>query len=109
MGWTGEELIFVKDINDFCRDRLYPKEKFLWKNWQEYLPNDQGSLYSVCIKHLSIPEGSNPREIWGRVIIPSIRDKYQSMKCNMNNNIEHLPEYEIFIRICKNITYCCMY
>ncbi len=21
-GWTGEELIFVKDINDFCRDRL---------------------------------------------------------------------------------------
>jgi hypothetical protein len=29
MGWTGEELIFVKDINDFCRDRLYPKEKFL--------------------------------------------------------------------------------
>ncbi len=35
-GWTGEELIFVKDITDFCRDRLDPKEKFLWKNWQEY-------------------------------------------------------------------------
>ncbi len=35
-GWTGDELIFVKDINDFCRERLYPKEKFLRKNWQEY-------------------------------------------------------------------------
>ena len=28
-GWTGEEINFVKDINDFCKDRLYPKEKFL--------------------------------------------------------------------------------
>jgi len=86
--WTGDKLIFVKDINDFCRERLYPKEKFLWKNWQEYLPNDRQSLYSVCMKHLSIPEGSNPKEIWGRVIVPSIRDKYQSMKCNMNNKIK---------------------
>jgi hypothetical protein len=42
-GWTGEEINFVKDIND----RLYPKEKFLRKNWQEYLPNDRRSLYSV--------------------------------------------------------------
>jgi len=84
-GWTGEELIFVKDINDFCRERLYPKEKFLQKNWQEYLPNDWRSLYSVCMEHLSIPEGSNPKEIWDRVIVPSIGDKYKSKKCNMNN------------------------
>jgi len=33
VGWTGDKLIFVKDINDFCGERLYPKEKFLWKNW----------------------------------------------------------------------------
>ncbi len=69
-GWSGEDLMFVKEINDFCRDRLYPKEKFLRKNWQEYLPNDRRSLYSVCMKHLSIPKGSDKREIWGRVIVP---------------------------------------
>ena len=34
IGWTGEEINFVKDVNDFCKDRLYPKEKFLRKNWQ---------------------------------------------------------------------------
>ena len=44
----------------------------------------------MCMKHLSIPEGSNPKEIWGRVIVPSIRDKYQSMKCNMNNKIKSI-------------------
>jgi hypothetical protein len=88
--WNGEELIFVKDATDFCRDRLYPKEKFLRKNWQEYLPDDTRSLYSVCMKHLSIPEGSDKRDIWDRVIVPSIRDKYQSMKCNMNNKIKSI-------------------
>jgi len=82
--------VFVKEINDFCRDRLYPKEKFLRKNWQEYLPNDRRSLYSVCMKLLSIPEGSDKREIWSRVIVPSIRYKYQSMKCNMNNKIKNI-------------------
>ncbi len=109
-GWTGEELIFVKEINDFCRDRLYPTEKFLWKNWQEYLPNDRGSLYSVRMKHLSIPKGSNPRGVWGRVSIPSIRDKYQSMKCNMNNKIKSIYLSMRFLFLfAKNITYCCMY
>ena len=89
-GWTGEEINFVKDINDFCKDRLYPKEKFPRNNWQEYLPNDWRSLYSVCMEHLSIPEGSEPREIWGRVNIPEVRDKYQSMKCNMSNKIKSM-------------------
>ncbi len=27
--WTGEEINFVKDINDFCKEELYPHEKFL--------------------------------------------------------------------------------
>ena len=90
MGWTGDELNFVKDINDFCRDRLYPREKFLRKNWQDYLPNDRRSLYAVCMKHLLIPKGLDPREICERAIIPSIRDKYQSMKCNMNSRIKSI-------------------
>jgi hypothetical protein len=42
------------------------------------------------MKHLSIPEGSHPREIWARVIVPAIRDKYQSMKCNTNNKIKSI-------------------
>ncbi len=52
-GWTGEEIIFVKDINDFCRDRLDPKEKFLRKNWQEYLLNDRGE-HVLCVYETSI-------------------------------------------------------
>ncbi len=71
-GWSGEDLMFVKEINELCRDKLYPKEKFLRKNWQEYLPNDRRSLYSVCMKLLWTPDGLDKREIWSRVIVPII-------------------------------------
>jgi hypothetical protein len=104
-GWTGEEINFVKDINDFCKDKIYTKKKFLRKNWQEYLPNDRRGLYSVCMKHLSIPEGSDPREIRGRVIVPVFRDKYQSMKCNMNNKIKSIyMSMRVFMN-CKAIIF----
>jgi len=42
------------------------------------------------MKHLSIPEGSDKREIWDRVIVPLIREKYQGMRCNMNNKIKSI-------------------
>ena len=96
-GWSGEDLMFVKNVNDFCKDKLYPKMKFLQKNWQEYLPNDRRSLYTVCMKHLSIPEGSDKRDIWDRVIVPSIRDKYQGMRCNMNNKIKSIYMSMIYL------------
>ncbi len=54
----------------------------------------------MFMKHLSIPEGSDPRVIWGRVIIPSIRDKYQSMKCSMNNKIKGMYLSMIIIFQC---------
>jgi hypothetical protein len=42
------------------------------------------------MKHLLIPEGSDLKEIWGRVIVPPIRDKYQSMKYNINSKIKSI-------------------
>ena len=86
--WTGEEMNFVKDINDFCKEKLYPKEKFLRKNWQLYLPNDRNSLCWVVMKNLSVPKRSDPMDIWKRVMVPSIRDKYLSMRCNMTTKIK---------------------
>ena len=36
-GWTGEELMFVKEINDYCKDKLYPKIKFLPHKSQKWI------------------------------------------------------------------------
>jgi len=85
---SGQEMNFVKDVNDFCKEKLFPREKFLRNNWQDYLPNDHRSFYRLCMDNLSIPEGSDPKDIWGRVVVPAVRDKYQSLKCNLNNKIK---------------------
>ena len=100
--WMGEEINFVKDINDFCKEKLYPKEKFLRKNWHEYLPHDRRSFYSLCMNHLSIPEGSDPKDIWGRVVVPAVRDKYQSMKCNLNNKIKSIYMGMTILLLCAS-------
>jgi hypothetical protein len=74
-------------INDFYKEELYPNEKFLRKNWQLYLPNDRNSLCWVVMRNLSFPERSDPMDIWNRVVVTSIREKYQSMQCNMTTRI----------------------
>ena len=86
--WTGEEINFAETVHNFCKVFLFVRVKFLKDNWQRYLPKDRKSLYSVCMRHLKIPQGSEPRDIWERVIVPSIARKYQNMKCNLNNDIK---------------------
>ena len=88
--WTGEEINFAETVHNFCKVFLFVRVKFLKDDWQRYLPKDKKSLYSVCMRHLKIPQGSEPRDIWERVIVPSIARKYQNMKCNLNNDIKAL-------------------
>ena len=86
--WTGEETNFAETVNNFCRSFLFPRNKFLKEKWQDYLPKRMNSLYSLCMRHLKIPEGADERDIWERVIVPSISRKYMNMKCNLNNEIK---------------------
>ncbi len=88
--WTGEETNFVELVNNLCWSFLFPRNKFLKDKWQDYLPNTKNSLYSLCMQHLMIPEGADERDIWERVIVPSVSRKYQNMKCNLNNEIKSI-------------------
>ena len=88
--WTGEEINFAETVHNFCKVFLFPRVKFLKDDWQRYLPKDKKSLYSVCMRHLKIPQGSEPKDIWERVIVPSIARKYQNMKCNLNGEVKSL-------------------
>jgi len=88
--WTGEETNFAETVNHFCRIILFPKFKFLKYGWKEIMPDKKNSFYSLCMRHLKIPEGANKKDIWDRVIVPSVMRKYQHMKCNLNNDIKLL-------------------
>jgi hypothetical protein len=88
--WTGEEKNFAGTANHFCCHFLFPQYKFLKDGRKEYLPNKKKSLYYLCLCHLMILEGADKRDIWERVIVPSIMRKYQYMKCNLNNDIKSI-------------------
>ncbi len=39
---------------------------------------------------LSLPEGSNKKDIWERDIVPLIQMKYVDLKGNMNNDLKKI-------------------
>ena len=86
--WTGEETNFAETVNHFCRFYLFPRFKFLKNGWTEIMPDKKNSFYSLCMRHLKIPEGADKKDIWERVIVPSVMRKYLNMKCNLNNDIK---------------------
>ena len=36
------------------------------------MPDKKNSLYSLCMRHLIIPKGADKKDIWDRVIVPSV-------------------------------------
>ena len=88
--WTGEETNFAEMVNNFCWNFLFPKFKFLKDGWRDILLDKKNSFYSLCMHHLRIPKGADERDIWERVIVPSVMRKYQHMKCNLNNDLKSI-------------------
>jgi len=70
--WTGEETNFAETVNYFCRNFLFPKFKFLKDGWKEIMPDKKNSFYSLCMRHLKIPKGADRKDIWDRVVVPSV-------------------------------------
>ena len=73
--WTGEETNFAEMVNHFCKNFLFPRYKFLKDGWQDVLPERPMSVYLLCIQKLKISKGADKRDIWERVIVPSIMMK----------------------------------
>ena len=90
MKWSGEEINFADSVNTFVREFLFPRYKFLRVGWQKYEPDKRSSLSAMCLRKLSIPEGSDTEDIWERVIVPSIQMKYVNIKGNMNNDLKKI-------------------
>jgi len=96
--WSGEEINFADSVNTFVREFLFPRYKFLRHGWQNYEPDRNYSLSSMCLRRLSIPEGSDAADIWERVIVPSIQMKYTNIKGNMNNDLKKIYMSMSYIR-----------
>ena len=104
MKWSGEEINFSESVNTFVRVFLFPRYKFLKDGWQNYQPHKKDSLSSMCLRKLSLPEGSKADDIWERVIVPSIQMKYVNIKGNMNNDLKKIFLSMMYFVMCDLTT-----
>ncbi len=93
--WSAAKATLASRITEFCQDDLFPKYKFLDKNWHVCDLDNKNSLLSfVSTKvkdqnlHMRIVTmGAKFEDQWERIYVPVIRSKYQTIRCNLNNDI----------------------
>ena len=86
--WDGDDAILADKVSDWVKTYLFPRYKFLKKGWMDFLAKPK-SLSSFVKKKMggSIPMSSEYRDLWDRVICPTIRMKYVTIRCNLTNDI----------------------
>ncbi len=61
-------------------------------------------MSSMCLRKLSLPEGSKVDDIWERVMVPSIQMKYVNIKGNMNNDLKKIFLSMMYFVMCDLTT-----
>jgi hypothetical protein len=86
--WDGDDAILADKVLDWVKTYLFPCYKFLKKGWMDFSAKPE-SLSSFSKKKMggSIPMSSEYRDLWDRVICPTIRMKYVTIRCNLTNDI----------------------
>ncbi len=84
--WDGKEANFADSVSSFVKEYLFPPFKFLKDGWMDY-GEGQDSFSTFVQGKVQIPEGVEYKDQWGRVISPTIQEKYGTIRCNLNNEI----------------------
>jgi hypothetical protein len=93
-GWNGEEVNLSDRVSLFCRDYLFPRFKFLSDDWQKYDAENENSLSYFVGKRMKMNSMNRYEDLWERVFVPTIRLKYQTIRCNLNNAIKQIYKGE---------------
>ncbi len=94
--WNGEEANLSENVANYCRTYLFPCYTFLKYKWDVFDPDRRNSLSNFVKKGNKIPERADYRDIWERVICPSIRLKYTDLRCNINNDVRTAYKSEYY-------------
>ena len=92
--WNGEEANLSENVANYCRTYLFPRFKFLKDKWDVFDPEHPKSLSNFVKKQIKIPERADYRDIWERVICPSICLKYTNLMCNINSDVRNAYKSE---------------
>ena len=104
--WNATETLFADVVTQHVKYYLFPRYKFLKQGWDEYQPDQEGSLSRLVEEGLSDRQPlSDKKEMWERVTALSIKLKYGTLKCNINNAIKAAYKSEfsvVAIKLCDN-------
>jgi hypothetical protein len=92
--WNGEEVNLLDRVSLFCRDYLCPRFKFLSDNWQKYDAKNENTLSYFVGTKMKMNHMNRYEDLWERVFVPTIRLKYQTICCNLNNAIKWIYKGE---------------
>ena len=92
--WNGEEVNLSDRVSLFFCYYLFPRFKFLSDGWQKYdAENENSSSYFVGAK-MKMNRMNRYEDLWERVFVPTIRLKYQTICCNLDNVIKQIYKGE---------------
>jgi hypothetical protein len=92
--WNGEKVNLLDRVSLFCRDYLFLQFKFLSDDWQKYDAKNENSLsYFVCAK-MKMNHMNRYKDFLERVFVSTMRLKYQTIRCNLNNAIKWIYKGE---------------
>jgi hypothetical protein len=85
--WDGKEANFADLVLSFVKEYLFPRFKFLKDRWMEY-DKGQDIFLTFVQGKVKTPEGAEYKDQWERVICQTIQEKYVTIRCNLNNEIQ---------------------
>jgi hypothetical protein len=84
--WSDKEASLAQAVVHMCKEYLFPRFKFLRGKWYEYDWDKQGGFCKMVMNQLpNLLRCNNAEEIWDRVVVPSIKLKYQTLRNNINS------------------------
>ena len=81
-------------IGKLTREWLFPRFKFLHKNWMNYTKSRKG-LPRMIFQRCPIPEGSTVLDMWNRLVAPTVSRHYSTMRCNVNKEVRNAFKGEL--------------
>jgi hypothetical protein len=84
--WERVDSTYADSINKLCKEWLFPRFKFLHDGWMDY-SEAKGSLTMTILRFCPVPIGRDKKDIWDRVIAPTVANKYATMRCNVNGAV----------------------
>ena len=84
--WSDKEASLAQAVVHMCKAYLFPRFKFLRGKWYEYDQDKEGGFCKLVMNQLpNLSKCSDAEEIWDRVVVPSIKLKYQTLRNNINS------------------------